>query len=366
MAHRVPDTDAVVVQRLNAQGAVLVAKLATGNRVRLWFGGQTRNPWDSSRGASGSSAGPASAVAAGCVSFAIGTETLGSIVSPCMECGTVGLRPTFGRVARTGCMALSWSMDKIGAIARSSRDVSLVLAAINGADVRDPSSRQQAFLADPSVAPGDAVAAGVEGLRVGVVRRWLEDPAAGAGADPDAAGAMATAKFDRDTIDRLRAAGATIVDVDVPEAPYQTLVLPLLVEGAAAFEELTRTNIDDQLSWQADEAWPNTFRRTWLVPAIELVQTERFRREVMATMREVMSGIDVLAAPSFAGGLAGPLMIGNTTGIPSITVPTNLRSDGRPHGITILGRLFDEGTLVRVGMAVEEAAPIRGKRPPSA
>ncbi|UCD75365.1 MAG: amidase [Phycisphaerales bacterium] len=337
---RVPDNDAAVVQRLAEAGAVLIAKLTLGALAYgdIWFDGKTRNPWNPEQGSSGSSAGSAAATAAGLVGFALGTETLGSIVSPSMRCGTTGLRPTFGRVARTGAMALCWSLDKIGPIARTVEDCMLILDAINGADGGDPSSLDMPVDFDARRS--------VRGLRLGYDPAWFEDEEANG--------------LDRNAVDAARRAGLRLVPVRLPDWPYETLMTILTVEAASAFEELTLSNRDDELVWQEPHAWPNTFRQTRFIPAIEYVQAERFRRMVMEMMDEQFESIDAMISPSYAGSL---LLITNNTGHPSLTIRCGFKEDGTPHGITLWGRLFDEGTLCNIGMALEEELDVWYRRP---
>ena len=248
-AQRVATTDAAVVRRLEEAGAVLVAKLSLGALAYgdIWFDGRTNNPWNTAQGSSGSSAGSAAATAAGLVGFAIGTETLGSIVSPCMRCGTTGLRPTFGRVSRAGAMALCWSLDKIGPIARTTEDCMLVLDAINGADSNDPSSVQMPVMFDAQRS--------VQGVQLGWNPKWFE----GRGVND----------LDREVVDHCRALGMELVEVDLPDWPYDALLNILYTEAAAAFEDLTRSGKDASLTWQAPQAWPNTFRQSWFIPAID-------------------------------------------------------------------------------------------------
>ena len=358
-AGRVPDADATVVERMHRAGAVLCAKLTTGALAYgdLWDGGVTRNPWNLHEGASGSSAGPAAAVAAGLVGFVIGSETLGSIVSPSMRCGVTGLRPTFGRVPRTGCMPLCWSLDKLGPITRSVEDALWVLAAMQGVDDRDPSVIRAPLVYDGSD--------DVRGLRIG----WF--PAHFEGDD-------ATARLDRAALDALRRRGATLVECALPALPYDALSTTLLAEAAAAFEPLTLGDDDDALRWQGAEAWPNTFRAARFITAIDLVNAERLRRVVMRAMQDIFDDVAVIVGPSFAGPM---LLVTNMTGHPCVVVRTGFAmrtpepsTDGRPpedttpfaapHGITAWGRLFDEGTLARVGVALErEFVEAQARRP---
>ena len=336
---RTPAGDATVVKRLREAGAICVAKTAVGALAYgdIWFGGTCRNPWNPERGSSGSSAGSASTVAAGCVPFAIGTETLGSIVSPCTVCGTTGLRPTFGRVPRDGAMALCWSWDKVGPITRSVVDTGLVLAAIHGANTLDASS-----VTVPFTAPRLPNA---KGLRLAYDPAWFAGPAAG----------------HRDALDAARAAGAELVERTLtPPADPSILVTSLMSEAAAAFEEMTRGNTDDQLSWQADEAWPNGFRKTWFVPAIELVQAERLRRVFMQWMRTALDGVDALILPPYAGGM---LVVTNATGHPTLVLRGGFDAPNQPRSITLIGHPFDEATLIGVGAALEAQLAVAERRP---
>jgi len=357
---RVPGRDAAVVARLREAGAVLVAKLSLGALAMndVWFGGQTRNPWLPAEGSSGSSAGPAAAVAAGLVGFAIGSETLGSIVSPSVRCGVTGLRPTFGRVPRSGAMPLSWSLDKLGPMTRCVEDAALVLAALNGHAAGDPGSVTVPLQLD--------LARGAEGVRVGYDPTWL--------ADKDAL------PEDRAGLELLRAAGLELVEVKLPELPYDALIPILLAESAAAFEELTLSHRDDELAMQVADAWPNTWRSARFISAVDVVQADRLRRRVMEAMAEVLAQVDALAGPALAGPM---LTITNFTGHPSLTLRTGfrrlaaLRSDFAvkeplkleaparvPHGISLWSRPFDEGMLCRVGLALERQAGVWRERPP--
>jgi len=326
---RVPTRDAWVVSALERAGAVLVGKSAVGALAYgdIWFGGTCRNPWNPEQGSSGSSAGSASAVAAGIVPFALGSETLGSIVSPCLRCGASGLRPTFGRVPRTGCMSLVWSMDKIGPIARSVNDCGVVLGAINGTDPGDPSSVDRPFRW--------SMRQDARGLRVGWVPAWFEG---------EAGGPL------RPAIDALRDAGAQLVEMQPPQATASPLLIPLLAECAAAFEQLTRDGSDDSLSWQADEAWPNTFRRSWFIPAVELVQASRLRRRAMQAMHAWFGQVDAVATPPYAGDI---LLLTNACGQPCAVARCGFADRKTPRAVTVMSRLFDEGTALRVAAAIE-------------
>jgi Asp-tRNA(Asn)/Glu-tRNA(Gln) amidotransferase A subunit family amidase len=360
--NRVPATDAAVVKRLHEAGAVLIAKLSMGALALndVWFGGQTMNPWLLEEGSSGSSAGPGAAVAAGLVGFAIGSETDGSIVSPSMRCGITGLRPTYGRVPRNGAMTLCWSLDKLGPMTRSVGDAMLVLHAISGPDAGDLSSV-------PSKLDFDA-SASVRALRVGYFPGWMKvNPAT---------------DVDRNALEAVRKAGMVPVEVAIPDWPYDSLGLILFAEAAAAFEELTLSHGVDQLRVQAPDAWPNLFRQARFLSAVDFVQADRFRRSVAMEMARVFSSVDLLLVPSLRDEM---LTITNFTGHPSLTLRAGFvevstaRSDWAPdpkkplptfspprrvpHGVTLIGRLFDEGTLGRVGLALERIFSVGGERP---
>ena len=360
--NRVPTEDSVVVKRLDAAGAVLVAKLALGALALndVWFGGQTMNPWLLEEGASGSSCGPAAATAAGLVAFAIGSETDGSIVSPAMRCGVTGLRPTFGRVARTGAMTLCWTLDKLGPMTRSVEDAMLVLHAITGPDAGDVYSV-------PSRLDFDA-GASVAGLKVGYVPAWMQ--------------ARRTTDVDRAALETVRTLGMKPVEVSLPDWPYDSLMPILFAEAAASFEELTLRHQDDTMRMQVDDAWPNLFREARFLSAVDMVQADRMRRLVAQQMARIFSQVDLLLAPS----LNEQLTITNFTGHPSLTFRAGFvhvskaRSDWAPdpahplptfspprrvpYGVTLLGRLFDEGTVARAGLAMERAFGVAGERPP--
>jgi Asp-tRNA(Asn)/Glu-tRNA(Gln) amidotransferase A subunit family amidase len=361
--NRVPSADAAVVKRLHEAGAVLVAKLSLGALALndVWFGGQTMNPWLLEEGSSGSSAGPGAATAAGLVGFAIGSETGGSIVSPTMRCGINGLRPTYGRVPRTGAMTLCWSLDKLGPMARSVEDTMLVLHAISGPDPGDLSSVPSKFDFDAG--------AGVEGLRVGYFPAWMADSPA--------------TDVDRAALEAVRKVGMVPVEVKIPDWPYDSLNIILFTEGAAAFEELTLSHELDQLKMQTPDAWPNLFRQSRFLSAVDFVQSDRFRRMVAQEMGRVLSEVDLLLVPSLRDEM---LTITNFTGQPSLTMRAGFvevaeaRSDWAPdpnhplpkfspprrvpHGITLIGRLFDEGTLGRAGLALQKEFGVVGERPP--
>ena len=359
---RVPKGNSAVVARLNAAGAVLVAKLSLGALALndIWFGGQTMNPWLLEEGSSGSSAGPGAAVAAGLVGFAIGSETEGSIVSPSMRCGITGLRPTFGRVARTGAMTLCWSLDKLGPMARSVEDTMLVLKAVAGPDAGDMASvpSELSFRAGAEVA----------GLRVGYFPAWMKE-------------APAT-DVDRAAMETVKKLGMTPVEVSLPNWPFDCLNLILFSEAAAAFQELTLSHKVDQLKMQVPDAWPNVFRQSHFLSAVDFVQADRFRRKVAQEMARIFSQVDVLLVPSLRDEM---LTITNFTGHPALVLRagfvevTEARSDWAPdpkhplpkfssprrvpHGVCLIGRLFDEGTIAQVGMALERAFNVAGEPP---
>jgi Asp-tRNA(Asn)/Glu-tRNA(Gln) amidotransferase A subunit family amidase len=361
--NRVPTEDAVVVKRLHDAGAVLVAKLSLGALALndIWFGGQTMNPWLLEEGASGSSAGPGAATAAGLVGFSIGSETGGSIVSPSMRCGVTGLRPTYGRVPRTGAMTLCWSLDKLGPMTRGVEDALLVLQAISGPDSGDVSSV-------PSHLDFDASGA-ITGLRVGYISSWMKE-------------APAT-DVDRAALETVRKLGMVPVEVSLPDWPYDSLSLILFAEGAAAFEDLTLAGGLKELKMQVPDAWPNLFRQARFLSAVDFVQADRFRRSVAQEMARIFSQVDLLLVPSLRDEI---LTITNFTGHPSLTLRAGFvevseaRSDWAPdpahplpkfspprrvpHGVTLIGRLFDEGTLGRAGLALERAFNVAGERPP--
>jgi Asp-tRNA(Asn)/Glu-tRNA(Gln) amidotransferase A subunit family amidase len=360
--NRVPAIDSIVVQRLNAAGAVLVAKLSLGALALndIWFGGQTMNPWLVEEGASGSSAGPGAATAAGLVAFSIGSETGGSIISPAMRCGVTGLRPTFGRVPRTGAMTLCWSLDKLGPMTRGVEDAMLVLQAITGPDAGDVSSL-------PSHLDFDATAP-AKGLRVGYFPAWMkEDPAT---------------EVDRAALDAVKKLGMIATEVSLPDWPYGSLQHVLFSEAAASFEELTLDGGVNTLKAQVPDAWPNLFREARFLSAVDFVQADRLRRRVAVEMARVFSSVDVLLVPSLRDEM---LTISNCTGHPSLTLRAGFvqvaeaRSDWAPdpnnplpkfspprrvpHGVTLVGRLFDEGTVARAGLALERAFGVTAERP---
>lgn len=361
---RIPSRDASIVTKLEAAGAVLLGKTTLGALAYgdIWYGGRTRNPWNLDEGSSGSSAGSASATAAGLCGFAIGTETLGSITSPSHRCGTTGLRPTFGRVSRAGAMALCWSLDKVGPICRGAEDTAMVLAALNGFDPADRGSIDAPFGFDAGTS--------LRGLRVGYL--------------PDAFGDGAT-EVDHAALEAARRLDIEVVEVTLPDLPYGALMNVLYAEAAAAFEELTLSDRDDLLAWQAPAAWPNTFRKARFLSAVDHVQLDRLRYQVMLALDGLFAQIDALIGP-FA---TGPMLVAsNFTGHPCLHLragfmdlpdrgypgigssrlttvdPADTRPRFRvPQGISLWGRLFDEGRLIALGVALERALGVAGERP---
>jgi Asp-tRNA(Asn)/Glu-tRNA(Gln) amidotransferase A subunit family amidase len=360
--NRIPSEDAAVVKHLHDAGAVLIAKLSLGALALndIWFGGQTMNPWLPEEGSSGSSAGPGAATAAGLVGFSIGSETGGSIVSPSMRCGVTGLRPTYGRVPRTGAMTLCWSLDKLGPMTRGVEDTLLVLRAISGPDLGDTASV-------PSHLDFDATR-GVKGLRLGYFPAWMKERPA--------------TEVDRAAMETARRLGFEVVEVSLPDWPYDSLNLILFAEAAAAFEELTLSGGLRELKAQVPDAWPNLFRQARFLSAVDFVQADRMRRMVANEMARLFSEVDLLLVPSLRDEM---LVITNFTGHPSLTLRAGFvevqkaRSDWAPdperplptfstprrvpHGVTLIGRLFDEGTLGAAGIALEKAFGVASEHP---
>jgi len=363
---RIPVEDATVTARLNKAGAVLVAKLSLGALALndVWFGGQTMNPWLLEEGSSGSSAGPGAAVAAGLVGFAIGSETQGSIVSPSMRCGVTGLRPTYGRVPRTGAMTLSWTCDKLGVMARAVEDTMLVLENIAGPDNHDVACITAPLNFDPNLLNESQA----KQLRIGYIPAWMKE-------------APAT-DVDRAALETARKLGFTLKEVTLPNWPYDSLNVILFAESAAAFEELTLSHKVDELKEQVPDAWPNTFRQSRFLSAVDFVQADRLRRKVAMEMERVFSEVDLLLVPSLRDEF---LVITNFTGHPSLTLRAGFvevseaRSDWAPdpahplpkfspprrvpHGVTLVGRLFEEGAVAEAGMLLEWAFKAANERP---
>ncbi|TFH38739.1 MAG: amidase, partial [Bacteroidia bacterium] len=308
----------------------------------LWFGGRTMNPWNMEQGSSGSSAGSASSTSAGLVAFSIGTETLGSIVSPATRCGVTGLRPTFGRVSRTGAMALSWSMDKIGPICRSAEDCAIVFDVIRGSDGEDPTVVDMPF--------NYRAHTDLKTMRIGYLKSAFE-------------GDYNTRGNDQSVLAEFRKMGVELVPVefDFGELPVQSMRIILTAEAAAAFDELTRTDLDTLLAGQRRGDWPNTFRAARFIPAVEYIQANRYRTILMQQMETIMSNFDVVIAPSFRGN---QLLVTNLTGHPCVVVPNGFTREGSPTSISFIGRLYDEASILTAARAYQEATGFDEKRPP--
>jgi Asp-tRNA(Asn)/Glu-tRNA(Gln) amidotransferase A subunit family amidase len=385
--------DATIVKRLDEAGAVLVAKLSLGALAMgdKWFGGRTRNPWNTGEGSSGSSAGSASATASGCVAFAIGSETLGSISSPSTRCGTTGFRPTFGFVPRTGAMALAWTMDKLGPIARASEDSALVMQAIYGPDGADLTVRAAPFFWDPQI--------DWKRLRVGYAKKLFEEqsPAENPPGDAtpqelkewesrkeDRASARARREYDRaydlEALAKLRTMGVDLQVVEWPELPLEAISLLLNAEAAAAFDELTLTGRDELLTEQGEDDWPNIFRAARFYPAVEYIQANRARTVAMREMSRLFERVDILVVPSSSDA---QLMLTNLTGHPAVIVPNGLRGKdapqppsvdtgeddsiggpGTPVSLTFLGRLYHDSALLAFAWAYQEATGFHRLHPP--
>jgi Asp-tRNA(Asn)/Glu-tRNA(Gln) amidotransferase A subunit family amidase len=338
---QVIDEDATVVKKLEEAGAVLIAKLTMGELAwgDVWYGGKTHNPWNYKQGSSGSSAGSASATSAGLVAFSIGTETWGSIVSPSTRCGTTGLRPTYGRVSRTGAMALAWSMDKIGPICRTVEDCALVFNAIYGPDGKDQTLYDVPFNYNPKI--------DLSGLKVG----YLKD-------DFDS---VKTNKANNDSsFAMLKRLGAKLIPISLPKLPISDLSIILSAEAGAAFDDLTRSGKDDLLVRQIKNAWPNSFRESRFIPAVEYIQANRIRYLAIQEMGKLMSEVDVIVAPPFDGDNS---LLTNLTGHPCVVVPNGFSKEGTPTSITFLGKLFDEATLLAVAKRYQDATDFYLKHP---
>lgn len=352
---RTPATDAEVARKLRNAGAILLGKTAVGAIAYgdRWFGGVAKNPWNPLEGSSGSSAGSAAATAAGLCAFAIGTETLGSIVSPSERCGTAGLRPTFGRVSRAGFMALCWSLDKVGPICRSVEDTAIVLSKLNGYDADDPATARFGFTYDG--------AADLRTMTVGYVPKWFDE-----GDDAD-----------RAALEAVKSLGVSLKEFPWPEFDFAPLSQIVIVEAAAAFSELTFTNRDDELSWQDKEAWPNSWRAARFFPAADYVQIDRLRRRAMEAVAKAFEGFDALIGPHYAGDA---LLATNATGHPQLVLRTGFAetltrtlfddaaAEGgekfrTPRGISLWANLFEEGKIVALGRALENALGTAAARP---
>ena len=347
------DMDATVVKRLEEAGAVLVAKLTTGALAYgdVWFDGTTKNPWDVSEGSSGSSAGPGAATAAGLVGFSIGTETMGSIVSPSTRCGVSGLRPTFGRVSRHGAMALCWSMDKIGPMCRSVEDCALVYSAIYGPDGYDMTVTPHPFTWNPALDPRT--------LRIGYVASAFEVAEADEGdSDNILQSHIALERINLmnsvAVLDVMRDQGFDMTPIELPKTDMESLFLILVAEAAAAFDEMTRDNRDDLLKRQDDEAWANIFRAARFIPAVEYINANRIRTQLMHDMAQVMQEVDVFIVPSFGGNA---LQITNYTGHPTVVVPNGFTDKHTPTSISFIGGLYKEAETLALAKAYQDATP---------
>ena len=379
--NQVFDEDATVVQRLDAAGAVLLAKLSLGALAQgdLWFGERTRNPWRPSQGSSGSSAGSSSATAAGCCAFGIGTETLGSISSPSTRVGCTGLRPTFGRVPRTGAMALSWSMDKIGPICRSVEDCAVVLSAIHGPDDKDPSVHDYGFLWDPHL--------DIKTLRIGYLKTEFDREIPGPGPEEDKLDekqrtARANGRlnrkinkaFDDASIAVLQnKLGLNLIPVELPKFPFNSIRFLLTAEAAAAFDDLTRSGRDKLLTGQESFDWPNAFRESRFTPAVEYINANRARTLGMMQAAEIFKKVDLFVAPTNSL----QLVMTNLTGHPAVILPNGFRGSdapvpasitdgggpGTPSSITFVGNLFGEAKLLAVAKAYQDATDFHLKHP---
>jgi len=351
---QVIDADATVVQRLDQAGAILVAKLTLGELAQgdIWFGATTKNPWKVDQGSSGSSAGPASATAAGLVGFAIGSETLGSISSPSTRCGTTGLRPTFGRVPRTGAMALSWTMDKLGPICRSVEDCAIVLDAIYGPDDQDNSVIAAPYHWNAKLSPRK--------LRIGYVKSAFDLPQIDP-ADPKRT-LHATKKFDDAALDVFKSMGINLIPVELPDAPYDPMRIILSAEAAAAFDDLTRSDRDKELVQQGKFDWPNSFRTSRFIPAVDYVNANRARSIAIQKWDELMKTVDVIVTPTGASNLS-QLVATNLTGHPAVILPNGFRDDGTPVSLTFLGGIFEEAKVLAVARAYQDETGFHLKHP---
>src|SRR5262245_6805277 len=316
--------DAAVVEKLDAAGAVLIAKVSLGELAMgdVWFGGKTRNPWKLEQGSSGSSAGTASSVAAGCAAFGIGSETLGSIVSPSTACGNSSLRPTFGRVSRFGAMTLCWSMDKLGPMGRSAEDVNQVFEFIHGLDPRDPTT---------VALPFDEQLADVRGWKVGVPKGAFgqEDPS-------------------RTVLDELKKLGVELVEVELPKYPIDEMLLVLTAEAGAAFDDFSRSAADDQMARQTRDAWPNTFRQAALIPAVDYIRANRLRTLLVRDVEAALAPVQAIVHPSFAGSILG---MTNRSGHPTFVAPVGFEKDGTPYSISFAGRLYGDADVLALAKA---------------
>jgi Asp-tRNA(Asn)/Glu-tRNA(Gln) amidotransferase A subunit family amidase len=391
--HQTIDEDATVVQRLDEAGAILVAKFTLGALAMgdKWFGGRTRNPWNTKQGSSGSSAGPASAVAAGCVPFAIGSETLGSISSPSTRCGDTGLRPTFGLVPRTGAMALSWTMDKLGPIARSAEDCALVIQAIHGPDGKDTAAWPATFEWNPTF--------DWKNLRIGYLKNAFDPPEPLKLPEPQPnetaeekthreeriarmkvsrARSDYDRKYDLAALDKLRSMGVNLIPVELPKLPYDSMTPLLTAEAAAAFDDLTMSGRDSLLTEQSEYDWPNGFRVARFYPAVEYIQANRARTLAIQQVSALFEQVDIVVTPTNGE----QLVVTNLTGHPALIVPNGLRGadappppkiddgeddniggPGTPVSLTFLAGHYQDATLAAFGAAYQQATNFHKQHP---
>ena len=341
--NQVVNRTSFVAMQLQKAGAVLIAKLSLGELAMddVWFGGLTRNPWDTARGSGGSSAGSASATAAGLVPFAIGTETYGSIVDPSMRCGVTGLRPSYGSVARTGGMTLAWSSDKIGPICRSAEDAAIVFYYIHGADKQDASSINAAFNYTGLV--------NMKKLKVAYISNYIDT--------------LPENSPEKQTLKAVREMGVQLIPIHFPDSLHGDEILSLIigVESAAAFDVLTRSSRDDEMVQQNKDRWPNTFRTSRFVPAVEYINACRMRYLIMKKMDPVIDGYDIIITPPETGD---QLAITNLTGNPSVTLPNGFLPNGLPAGISFIGKHFGEAELLAFAKAYQQHTGFQLKHPP--
>jgi Asp-tRNA(Asn)/Glu-tRNA(Gln) amidotransferase A subunit family amidase len=335
------EEDASVIKKLEDAGAVLCAKLSMGALARgdVWFGGMTRNPWDTTKGSSGSSAGVASSVSAGLLPFGVGTETNGSIVSPATVCGVSGLRPTFGRVSRDGAMALSWTMDKVGPLCRNAEDLAIVLNAIYGPDGKDQTVYNVPFNYQSKF--------DFKKFKIGYLKKDFEKK-------------YAFHKNDSLALKKLEELGAILIPIELPNIQTNDLRIILTAESAAAFDELTRSNRDDLLEQQTKRAWSNTFRSARFIPAVEYINANRIRYILIQEMAKLMEQIDLYISPSWGGN---NLLLTNLSGHPLVVVPNGFSENGTPTSFTFVGKLFDEGKLIAAAKAYQDATDHHKKHP---
>lgn len=336
------DMDATVIKKLEDAGAVLVAKLTLGALAwgDVWYGGKTRNPWDTEQGSSGSSAGPASAVSGGLVPFAIGSETWGSIVSPSTRCGVTGLRPSYGRVSRTGAMALSWTMDKLGPICRDVEDCAIVFNVIYGPDEADQTLYDYPYNYNPKI--------NMKKIRVGYLKSAFDEK-------------NDWKDFDNAALTKLRELGIELIPIELPKLPFENISYILNAEAAAAFDLLTRSGRDDEMVRQVEMAWPNVFRAARFTPAVEYIQANRLRYMMIQEIEKIFDKVDLYISPSFGGN---NLLMTNLSGHPSVVIPHGFDKDNHPVSITFIGQLFDEGRLLAFSKFYQDATGWHLKKPP--